>query len=79
MALYETSPEVASIAAKLMDHENPDVRSLAASALVQHREGLDIAQAVRDVAAGKVERVAAPGQWVVFRNEVDGVTVSVMP
>lgn len=30
-----TSPEIATIAARLMNHEDPDVRRVAASALVQ--------------------------------------------
>ena len=35
-------------------------------------------QAVRDVLAGRAERICAPGQWVVWRDET-GVRVRVMP
>lgn len=34
-------------------------------------------QAIRDVAAGRAERICAPGQWVVWRDET-GVRVKVL-
>jgi hypothetical protein len=74
----ETSERVAEIAARLMNHEDPDVRAVAASALAQANRTACILEAIKGVDAG-AERFSVPGQWAVYRNEAGGIVVEVQP